>query len=119
MITYQPIANNGLWYWIKIAHQFINEEVGTVSIDVNGNLTGIDTKFTEVLRGAPNFPSKIRLLDASYNLLDYEIVEVIDDTTVLLAGVASSFTAESTLTYALLGTFTPGHVRTPTDKYPF
>lgn len=115
----QPVIDNGAWYWVKIAHNFIKEEIGTVSIDINGNLTGIGTEFTEILRGAPNFPSKIRLLDSASNLLDYEVVEVINDTTLLLAGVVSSFTAESTLTFAVVGTFSPGFVPASGDKYPF
>lgn len=115
----QAIANDGAWYWIQIQHAYITEEVGTVSIDTNGNLTGIGTTFTDILRGAPNFPSKIRLLDSASNLLDYEIVEVVDDTTILLAGVASAFTAESSLTFGVLGTFTPGHVASVADEFPF
>ena len=88
----QAIPNDGNWYWVKIAHDYITTEVGTVSIDTNGNVTGVGTKFTEILRGAPNFPSKIRFLDSANNQLDYEVVQVIDDTNLLLAGTASMFT---------------------------
>lgn len=59
------IPVNNLWYWIKVAYKEINEEVGTVSIDINGNLVGTNTKFTEVLRGQPNFPSKIKFTSSA------------------------------------------------------
>jgi len=115
-----PVQDNSSWYWVKISHQYSTEETGTVSLDTNGNLTGVNTRFTEVIRGmSSDFPSKIKFLNSSLNLLEYEVVEVINDTTILLAGVTSTFKAESNLKYSVVGTFTPGHVPSATDKYPF
>ena len=112
-----PIPVNNLWYWIKVAYKEINEEVGTVSIDINGNLVGTNTKFTEVLRGQPNFPSKIKFTSsANGNIYEYEVVSVVDDTNAILSGV---FNAESGLTYKVVGTFQPGYVVPGGDKFIF
>lgn len=100
-----PTASD--FYWVKISHTEDPEEIGTVSIDANGNLTGTGTLFTEVLRGQPNFPSKIKFIGAVNNTLEYQVVEVIDDENAILSG---SFQVESDLTYKVVGTFTPGHV---------
>jgi hypothetical protein len=110
------ITNNSAWYWIRVSHKFSPIEVGTVSIDTAGNLTGIGTKFTEVLRGQPNFPARITFSGASLNTLQYDVVEVINDTSAVLSGV---FQAENTLSYAVFGTFTPGHTPSSIDQYPF
>lgn len=109
-----PIPNNGLWYWVKIAYRTITTERGTVSIDINGNLTGVDTKFTEILRGQPNFPTKIKFEDSTLgNTYEYEVVEVIDDETAVLSG---SFVNEPDLKYSVIGTFTPGYIVPNADK---
>lgn len=108
------IPNNNLWYWLKISYRTVNTEVGSVSIDINGNLTGVDTFFTEVLRGQPNFPTKIKFENSSNgNTQEYEVVEVIDDTTAVLSG---SFIAETGMNYHVVGTFTPGYIVPDTDK---
>ena len=110
------IVNDSQWYWVKIAHKLSPIEVGTVSVDVAGNMTGIGTKFTEVLRGQPNFPARISFSGASLNTLQYDVVEVINDVSAVLSGV---FQSESTLSYAVFGTFTPGHTPPLLDQYPF
>ena len=122
LIVQRPISgygvpNDGNWYWVKIKHTYQIEEEGTVSLHSNGILTGLDTKFLEVLRGSPDFPSKVRFLNSPSNQLDYEVVEVLNDNTALLAG--TQFTSESNLKYAVVGTFTPGHIPPPQDRYPF
>lgn len=116
-ITDQVIPSDGAWRWIKIAHAARVIEDGTINIDVNGNMTGIGTFFTEVLRGAPDFPAKIKFTNSAGNLLEYEISEVISDTIALLA--STTFQAESDLTYEVIGTFTPGYVPSGGDKNPF
>lgn len=110
------VANDSAYYWVKIAHKYKTTEGGSVNIDANGNLTGTATIFTDVLRGAPNFPSKISFPGSSNNPLEYEVVEVLNDTTVILDG---SFIPENNLTYQVVGTFTPGAVPTLSEKYPF
>lgn len=120
-----PIPADGGWHWLRIRHQFSNLEVGTVNIDATGNLTGVGTKFTEVLRGAPNFASTISFVNSVNNTLEYEVLEVIDDTHAVLVHPAinangfAEFATESQLSYRVVGTFTGG-VAVPNDnKYPF
>ena len=50
------------WYWLKVTYKQSPIEVGTITIGGNtgGLMKGIGTKFTETLRGQPNFPSKIK-----------------------------------------------------------
>lgn len=121
-IIYKPtttgisVTNDNQWYWVKITHQYSSAEEGTVSIDSQGNLTGVDTKFLEVLRGQPDIPSKIKFLDASLNTLEYEVLEVISDTNAVLQG---TFSAENDLTFSVVGSFTPGAVPIEDDKNPF
>ena len=99
------ISPDSQFYWVKIAHTYTPNEVGKVSVDVDGNLTGIGTKFTEVFRGQPDFPSKIRFTNAVTNVFNYEVVKVIDDFNAILAG---DFAVETNLDYCIYGTFTPG-----------
>jgi len=96
-------------YWVKISHIYESREVGTGSIGgVNmGTFTGVGTKFTEVLRGQPNFPAKIKFLNSVNYTLEYEVLEVVSDTTVILQGVFDL--SESDLQYAVVGTFTYGY----------
>jgi hypothetical protein len=105
-----PIPEDGNWYWIKINHVFTSLEVGTVNIGgINrGLLSGTGTKFTEVLRGQPNFPVRITFVGGSYND-QYEVLEVIDDENALIQGVFEQL--ETNMQYVVVGTFTAG-------KYP-
>jgi len=119
-----PLLSDGNWYWVKISHRYTSQEVGTVSLSINGDLVGVGTKFLEVLRGMPNFPARIKFLNATFNTLEYDILEVIDDTRAIIAHPASSgtgvatFGVESDLEFAIVGTFTPG-IAVPNDnKYP-
>jgi hypothetical protein len=99
--------------FVKATYSPTALEVGTVSIDENGTLTGIGTSFLSTLRQKPEFPSKIRL-ESVQNFLDYEVLEVVDDNNAILIG--SSFVAEENLRYSIVGTFTPGFVPNPADK---
>ena len=110
------VPNDSNWYWVKLSYVASDAEVGLVSIDNQGNLTGVGTKFTEVLRGQPNFPAVVSFKDALNNILDYEVVQVIDDTNAILSGF---FTAETNLQYRVVGTFTPGKVPTTAEKGVF
>lgn len=124
-ITGIPIVNDTNWYWVKVRYQPTTRELGTVSIAVNGDMVGVGTEFTKVLRGQPNFPSKIKLVDSTYNTLEYEVLEVIDDTHAILGNPATNtsgiaeFQPESDLHYAVIGTFTPGVNVPSNNKYPF
>lgn len=98
--------------WIVISHSSNNDEEGTVKISKQGVVSGSDTKFLEVLRGQPNFPTKIRF-NSSINSEDYEVVEITSDTEAIISG---DFTEESGLKYQVVGTFTPGFQPNDSDK---
>ncbi len=110
------IPNNGLSHYITIEHQFSPVEVGTVSVSNDGTLTGIGTAFTQVLRGQPHFPSKIKFYGSSLNLGEYTVNEVISDTVVILSG---QFIPESGITYSVIGTFSPTALIPSQDKEIF
>lgn len=99
--------------WVVLSRAVSHTEEGTVAVATDGSLTGFNTKFTEVLRGQPNFPTKIRFTDSVANVHEYEVVRVISDTSAILSG---TFTAESELKYSVVGTFTPGYVPSDEDK---
>jgi len=107
------VPDDGDFHWIKISHVFSPKEDGEVSINANGELSGVGTEFLTILRGQPNFPSKIAFIGSTLNTDEYEVVEVIDDTNVILSG---SFQAEVDLEFKVIGTFTPGTVPDPSDK---
>ncbi len=94
-------------------------EEGTVSVDASGGLTGTGTLFTQVLRGGPDFPSKINFPSAVSNTGEYLVASVTDDLNAQLNVPANSLTAENDLAYRIVGTFTPGVIPSTSDKYPF
>ena len=99
--------------WIVVRHAVSNDEEGVVSISQQGTLSGNGTEFLSVLRGQPNFPTKIRFSNSSHNTEEYEVVDVTSDISATLSG---DFTAESNLRYQVIGTFTPGFTPDDEDK---
>lgn len=110
------IPDDSSWRWLRISYQETTIEEGVVSIDASGNLTGIGTKFTDVLRGLPDAPSKIKFSGSTLNLNEYEVVDVVNETTAVLVG---NFSPESNLHYRVVGTFTPGQSILEANKFPF
>lgn len=106
-------AVSGQDKWVVLRRAVTNNEVGTVSIQTDGSLAGVGTEFTKVLRGQPNFPTKVRFTDSASNIYEYEVVSVNSDTSAVLSG---SFVAQSGLHYAVVGTFTPGFTPSDGDK---
>lgn len=94
----------GKKYWVVISHAITHDEEGTVSVSEIGNLRGNGTSFLSVLRGQPNFPTKVKFT-SSKNAEEYEVVEVTSDIDAVIAG---DFVEESGLNYQVIGTFTPG-----------
>jgi hypothetical protein len=110
------IPNDSAYYWLKIGYQTSALEVGTLSIDTVGNISGVGTAFTSVLRGSSaGTPTKIKFYKSggAVNNQIYEVVSVTSDTAAILAG---SFTAESNLSYVVLGTFVLGEALTGTQE---
>ena len=79
--------------WIILSHDTTNEEIGTVKISKQGVLSGEGTEFLSVLRGQPNYPTKVRF-NSKINTGDYEVVEVNSDSEAVISG---DFTAENNL----------------------
>ena len=98
--------------WIVLSHDTTNEEIGTVKISKQGVLSGEGTEFLSVLRGQPNYPTKVRF-NSKINTGDYEVVEVNSDSEAVISG---DFTAENNLKYKVIGTFTPGFQPNDSDK---
>lgn len=104
-------------YYIIIEYTPTPTQEGTVSISTTGQVTGVGTKFTEVLRSLPNFPSVITF-NASANTQEYVVASIVDDLNLNLNVASGVLTAEAGKTYDIVGTFTPG-VSVPTlSKYP-
>lgn len=106
LIEQQPIdgiaiTNDSTWYWLKIGHTYTHLEEGSCSISVNGSVVGLNTKFTEVLRGVSSkVPVKVMFTSVN-NTGIYDVVNVIDDLNIIIQGDA--FVAESGVTYRVLG----------------
>lgn len=112
-----PLANQ--WYWLKIIYKTNNIEKGTISIggSQGGQMNGTGTEFTNILRGEPNFPSKISFLNSVNYQQQYELLSIQDDSTAFVQG--SFPIKESNLQYEIVGTFTPGSYPPINDQYPF
>lgn len=99
--------------WIILSRAVTNAERGRVSIQSDGSMVGIGTEFAKVLRGQPNFPTKVRFTDSAQNTREYEVVSVISNTSAILSG---GFVPESGLRYSVVGAFTPGFIPSADDR---
>jgi len=106
------ILNTGVNRWLVLSRAVKNTEIGNVGVTIDGSLSGLGTEFTKVLRGQPNFPTKVKF-QSTKNTGEYEVVRVISDTSAVLSG---SFVAENNLQYSVVGTFTPGFQPLESDK---
>lgn len=93
--------------WVILSRAITNYEAGTVSVTTDGTLTGVGTEFTKVLRGGDNFPNAVKFIDSTKNVLNYEVINVVSDTSAVIAAPA---VAENNLRYGVVGAFTPGFV---------
>lgn len=107
------ISDSGVKKWVLLSRAVTNEEIGNISISANGTITGTNTQFLKVLRGQPNFPTKVKL-NSTNNTEEYEVISVLSDTSAILAG---TFFPESGIKYSTIGTFTPGFQVTEDNKY--
>lgn len=110
------IPNDGQYYWIKISHDYTALEQGVCSVNVNGEVSGINTKFSEVLRGQnTEVPVKIKFYKSS-GLLNDQVYEVVSlnvgapDTQLILSGYG--FVDESNLNYSVIGSTPVGEILT-------
>lgn len=110
-----PVQNT--WYWVKIAYATTNVEQGTFAIDTQGNITGTGSQLSTVLRGMPNFKSRVKFVNAILNTQEYDVIQVTSDSQAILLG--TNFQAESGLQMAVVGTFSPGITVPDQDKFSF
>ena len=108
------VTDDSNWYWVRISHEFRRFEEGTVSLNSNGQLTGIGTSFLEVLRGqATDVPVRIRFVELDgttpTNNGTYEVVNVVDDTNAVLTSL-TAFQNESNLRYIVIGSTPIGEI---------
>lgn len=101
------VPNDSAWYWVRISHEYSNQEPGVVSVNANGEVSGDGTQFLSVLRGqGTKVPTKIKFIktdgSAPENSSFYEVVDVIDDQNCLLSS-AVDFVEEDNLKVIVLG----------------
>ena len=121
-----PIPDDGNWYWVRVRHQYSSQEKGTFSISANGDLVGdVNAELTKIFRGQPNFPTRIKFINSTENILEYDVLEVIDDQHAIIQHPAlntsglSAFVSETGLKFKIVGTFTPGIAIPNSDKFIF
>lgn len=107
------VPDNGLYYWVKIGYTTRNYELGFVSINTKGVVSGT-TDFSGKVRGqSTSTPTYVRFIkeDGSIPLNNgnYQVVNVIDNQNLLLTS-ATTFVAESNLRPIILGTLPLGAV---------
>lgn len=117
-----PVPDDSAHYWLKVSHRYLNVEVGTISINTSGEVAGAGTLFTELLRNQTSgSPIKIKFYKEDVQQVEetinndgiYEIVEIINDGSMTLAG---NFVAESNLKYIIIGSVALGTTLTTTQK---
>lgn len=112
------IPATGVYYWIKIGYTTRNYELGTVSVNVKGAVSG-SVSFSGKVRGqSGKTPVSIRFTKADgsqpLNTGVYEIAQVVDDKNIILSS-STTFVAESDLQVVILGTIPLGQVFTTTQ----
>lgn len=106
-------------YYILLSNATDTIEEGTLSIDASGVLTGVGTLFSEMLRGMPDFSSKISFPGSLLNTGEYRVASVTSNISAQLNVTSNSMSAESGVKYRIVGTFNRSHVPATADKYPF
>lgn len=106
-----PIPNDSIFYWVKVSLETTHWEEGAVQVSNTGMVSGT-VHFNDVVRGqGSGVPTCIRFAkeDGStpVNSGVYQVVEVINDTTLVLTS-GQQFTAESGLKVIVLGTIPMG-----------
>lgn len=107
------IPNNGLYYWLKIAYITRQYELGTVSINTKGMVSGT-VDFTGKIRGqSTSTPTCIKFekTDGSIPLNNqiFQVVNVIDSNNIMITS-STPFVVEDNLRVVVLGTLPLGGV---------
>lgn len=99
--------------WLVISRDTHHFEEGYVNVSTDGTITGVDTKFTEVLRGHVNFPTKVRFPESKLNDSEYQVVQVTDDNSALISG---ALVDETQIRYSVIGAFSAGFIPTKENR---
>lgn len=113
------IPNDGVERDVIIGFRESIVEQGTVNIQADGTIVGVDTQFLNRLRGLPNFASKITFPLSENNTEEYIVQAVQSNTLGSLNVAGSQLVAESNQVYTVVGTFTPGISVPTSEKNPF
>lgn len=110
--------------WVKVSYYQHSVEEGSLQISEDGSVVGTGTKFTEKLRGEPNFPSKITLYakNADGQLekkMTYDVLSVNSDTSIQIDSYGGIDDTSITYYYAVAGTFEEGMLVSEEEQYPF
>lgn len=115
-VPFTPGGSKTTWVYMQYATTAIEE--GTITLAINGALTGSGTKFTEVFRGSSTLvPNKIRIYSRvanstggsgyTFNLVGtYSVNEVTSDTSMTINAVSAL--GAGTYVYSVVGAFSPG-----------
>lgn len=116
LLPFTPFGIEEIWIYVEYAQSSI--EVGTVSLAINGQLTGIETEFTKLFRGNSTLvPNKIRIYErtesdlggSGYTYVEagtYEVANVSSDTLMYIN--ASDALPVGDYVYSVVGAFSPG-----------
>lgn len=117
VIDIADVPTDSTDYYVKLKWKTSVLEEGTCSLAATGQLTGVNTKFTEVMRGQPNFPTVIEFEKVGLlNVGEFPIIQVVSDTD---AWIANPTQVEADLKYKIIGTFVPDTVIPSGDKEIF
>lgn len=102
------ITDDSAWYWLRIKHKYVNWENGVVEVNASGELTGVGTAFTEILRGqGTQVPVRIKFAKEDGSSVTnsgfYEVVDITSDTVAILTS-AIEFQTETDLKMVVVGT---------------
>lgn len=118
LLNLLTLPSDSVTRYVVISYTPTTIEEGTVNIQADGSIIGVDTKFISRLRGLPDFPSKISF-ESTVNTGEYTIRAVQSDTLASLNVGQSSIVVENEVQYKVVGTFTPAITVPTADKYPF
>jgi hypothetical protein len=103
-------------FWLRVSYIQKVIEKGLITVASNGEITGFDTEFLNILKAYSDLPTKIVFTNSVYNTQEYSVLHVIDNNNAVLQG---NFTNETNLEFAIVGEFTPGINIINENKYPF
>ena len=112
------VTDDSNWYWVMVSYEESSLEEGTINLAANGDIVGVGTEFSAVLRGQSNYPVKVNFPGSASNTGDYQVTSVLSDTQAILSG-STGFTPENGLEYKVVGSYTPGINPSGDNRIPY